>query len=245
MAQIDNLAQGSLDDIFRRIRALEFATNQNNMAIGRDGLSVYDGGVITIENGGLKVTGTAEIIGRLLASGIIDFTGDVNITGPLDVSGLTTLMSDLTVASGGRIIAGTIELNPDGSAKFGTMTISPAGKITSGAAEINPDGSAKFGNTTVSSAGVIKSGNTLIDPSSSNGGFTFVSGGGVGGDAGAVLLRGSSNAGVLATDNASLFAGASSVDVRPDGVYVPGLPTTTEPANLYANASGKLFRSTA
>jgi hypothetical protein len=270
VGQIDNMAQGNLGDIFRRLRALEHASNQNNMAVGRGGIRVHNGGVITIENGGLVVTGTAEIIGSLIASGTIDFTGDVNISGPLDVSGLVTLMSDLVVASGGKITAGSIELNPDGSAKFGTMTISPAGKITSGSAEINPDGSAKFGtlqisstgkitsgtteinpdgsakfgDTTISFAGVIESGNTLIDPDDAMGGFTFNSGGGVGGNGGVVAVRGSGNAGLLTGTTAALFAGSTQVTVANGSVRFDGLPTVTgvEP-NVYLDPStGSLKR---
>lgn len=168
MSQTKNLADDPvIQRLVQRIRQLEYASNQNNMAIGRSGLRVHSGGVITIENGGLVVTGTAEVIGQLLASGIINLTGEVNISGPLNVSGLVQLMSDLVVLSGGRISAGSIELNPDGSAKFGSMTISPEGKITSGSAEINPDGSTKFGGLTISAEGKITSGSAEINPDGS------------------------------------------------------------------------------
>jgi hypothetical protein len=161
-----------------RIRNLETASPMNNAAIGRGGLLVYGGGGITIENeGGLKVTGTAEIIGSLIATGVIDFSGDVTISGPLDVTGVMTLVGDLVVASGGKITAGTIELNPDGSAKFGSLTISPAGKITSGSAEINPDGSVKFGAVTIDTAGKVKVGSAMtLDPSVSSGALVFSNG---------------------------------------------------------------------
>lgn len=241
MAGLDNLDQGSLPDIFRRLRDLETQAGLNGSSIGALGLRVHSGGMITIENGGLTVTGTANIIGSLIASGTIDFTGDVTISGPLDVSGLVTLMSDLVVASGGKITAGSIELNPDGSAKFGSMEISPAGKITSGSAEINPDGSAKFGDTTVSAAGVITSGNTIIDPDASNGGFTFLTGGGVGGSGGSVLLRGDEDAGLLASDTADLFAGATQLSIGDGSVKIDGLPTISSVgANLYMDPSTRL-----
>lgn len=260
MGQINDLSQGNLTKIWDAIRKLQYSTSQNNMAVGRGGVTVYGGGGITIENGGLRVTGSAEIIGELIGSGVMTFTGDVNISGPLDVTGLVTLMSDLIVASGGKIQAGSIELNPDGSAKFGTMTISPTGKITSGSAEINPDGSAKFGtlqissagkitsgtteinpdgsakfgDTTISFAGVIDSGNTLIDPDDANGGFTFKSGGGVGGNGGAVVVKGSGNAGVLTNNTAEIFAGSTQITVANGSVRFTGLPTASglEP-NVY------------
>lgn len=161
MAEIDNLSKGELGRIWAAIRELRYASPVNNTAIGRDGLTVYDGGVITIENGGLRVTGTAEIIGQLIASGSITFNGPVRITGPLDISGLTRIMGDLQVLSGGRFTAGSIELNPDGSAKFGTLAIDPAGKLTSGQATINPDGSAKFGQFDIAANGDLKSKGSL------------------------------------------------------------------------------------
>lgn len=157
MAEIDNLSKGELRKIWAAIRELRYASPVNNTAIGRDGLTVYDGGVITIENGGLRVTGTAEIIGKLVASGEIEFNGPVRITGPLDIEGLTQIMGDLILQSGGKFTAGTIELNPDGSAKFGTLTISPTGKLTSGQATINPDGSATFGQFDIAANGDLKS----------------------------------------------------------------------------------------
>lgn len=163
----DNLSRGDLGKIWKAIRDLRHATPLNKASIGRGGLRVHSGGVITIENGGLKVTGTAEIIGKLIASGTIEFNGPVKITGPLDISGLTQIMGDLRVLTGGKITAGSITLNPDGSAKFGTMTIDPTGKITSGSATINPDGSAKFGTMTVDPTGKITSGLFVLNPDGS------------------------------------------------------------------------------
>lgn len=161
MSRIDNLNSGELKDILRRLRILETATPMNNAAIGRSGLTVYDGGMITIENGGLRVTGTAEIIGELIASGSIIFNGPVRITGDLDIEGLTQIMGDLILAAGGKFTAGTIELNPDGSAKFGTLTIDPDGTLTSGEATINPDGSATFGQFDIAKNGDLDSKGTL------------------------------------------------------------------------------------
>ncbi len=248
MAGLDDLSRGELEGILKRLRALETAAPLQNASIGAGGVRVHSGGVITIQNGGLYVTGTAEIIGTLIASGIIDFTGDVTISGPLNVTGLMTLAGDLVVASGGKITAGTIELNPDGSAKFGTMTISPTGKITSGSAEINPDGSVKFGtflidtagkvtlanDLNVTTGGKIVAGNTTISPSASNGGVEFVSGGGVGGNGGSVVVKGSSNAGLITGTSAALFAGATQLTVGDGSVVIDGLPEVSGvTSNLY------------
>lgn len=242
MGLINDLTQGTVKEIFRRLRALENGAPMNNAAIGRGGIEVYDGGVIRITNGGLSVTGTAEIIGRLFASGIVNFTGEVTITGPLDVSGpmdvsgLVKLMSDLEVHSGGRIKAGSIELNPDGSAKFGSMTISPAGKITSGSAEINPDGSAKFGSTTINPDGTIEFGPGLsVTPDNGSGA--------------AAIMNGASQI-VLTPDNPDYwaqFTGGAYFQglIRGMGLRLSSLPETSEPANLHIDASGNVKRSTA
>lgn len=246
MGAVNDLNAGNLGEIWRAIRQLQAATPLNSASIGAGGLRVYNGGMITIENGGLRVTGTAEIIGELLASGVIDFTGEVNISGPLDVSGLTTLMADLTVASGGRILAGSIELNPDGSAKFGTMTISPAGKITSGAAEINPDGSAKFGSTEISAAGKVTMGGMELDPATLGGQLKFSNSTYLAATPnGAQLSRGDSAA-YVSSSQAGIAKAGVGVGVDSSGPFISGMPTTTQPANLYQDpATGRIYRSTA
>lgn len=162
MAGLHDLSAGGyFADRDKRQRAMETAAPLRNASIGAGGLRVHSGGMITIENGGLRVTGTAEIIGRLVASGTIEFSGEVTISGPLDITGLTQIMGDLILQAGGKFTAGTIELNPDGSAKFGTLTIDPTGKLTSGQATINPDGSAKFGQFDIAANGNLDSKGTL------------------------------------------------------------------------------------
>ena len=248
MAGLDDLAKTDLADIKRRLRILETAAPLQNASIGEDGLRVYGGGVITIENGGLSVSGTAEIIGTLIASGVIDFTGDVTISGPLDVTGLMTLAGDLVVASGGKITAGTIELNPDGSAKFGSMTISPAGKITSGSAEINPDGSVKFGELTIDTAGKVTAGGVSLDPSYLSGSLRFSNGTYLAATPnGAQLVKtGGGGAVTVSASQADISAGAGAVIVNNSGVTLQGLPTTTQKPNLYQDPTTKLlYRSTA
>ena len=115
MGQIDDVNGSALPDILRRLRALEFASNQNNMAVGRGGIRVHSGGGITIENGGLNVTGSATIVGTLNADGTINMsgifvasgemqlngttiaTGDFQVEGPLLVDGNTTFNGELTI----------------------------------------------------------------------------------------------------------------------------------------------------
>lgn len=263
MAGLDDLSRSEISQIRRLLRELSMAAPLQNASIGAGGLRVYDGGVITIENGGLRVTGTAEVIGQLIASGVVDFTGDVTISGPLDVTGLMTLVGDLVVASGGKITAGSIELNPDGSAKFGSMTISPVGKITSGSAEINPDGSVKFGQLTIDTAGKVTAGGVTIDPSYLGGSVKFSNGTYVAATPnGAQLAKGTGGAVTVSDSQADLgvpgggSAIAKSTEMRlqfgtrtfvlnSSGTFFAGLPTTTNPGNLYISpTTGQAFRST-
>lgn len=271
MAEIDNLSKGELGKIWAAIRELRYASPVNNTAIGRDGLTVYDGGVITIENGGLRVTGTAEIIGELIASGSIIFNGPVRITGPFDVEGLTQIMGDLVLAAGGTFTAGTIELNPDGSAKFGTLTISPTGKLTSGQAIINPDGSAKFGqfdiaangnldskgtldikgkstlqdDLEVKGGGKVKVGGMTLDPTVASGAVTFSNGAQVYTNGSSIQMFRGDGVVQVAGDRAAIQWGGAAFSVDAGGRRISNLPPTTEKPNLYVNSSGYLFRSTA
>jgi len=250
MGLIDNLSQSQIGEIFRRLRALENASPMNSGAVGEGGFEVYNGGVITISNGGLNVTGTATILGTLIASGVINFTGVVTISGPLTVSGLTTVTNNLVVASGGKITAGTIELNPDGSAKFGTMTISPTGKITTGTAEINPDGSAKFGSTNIDTSGRVKVGSSMtLDPTVSSGALVFSNGAQVFTDATTVQMFKGGSVVQIDSSSAKLQATGGYINVDSGGVRVDGpLRNSSAPvissvtANVYMDASGNIKR---
>ncbi|KQR02476.1 hypothetical protein ASF72_10605 [Arthrobacter sp. Leaf141] len=262
MGQINNLGQGNGDDFERRLRALENATNQNNMAIGRGGLTVHDGGMITIENGGLRVTGSAEIIGRLFASGLVNFVGEVIISGPLDVSGsvdvsgIMTVLNDLEIASGGLFKAGGIELRPDGSAKFGSLEISAAGKITSGTAVINPDGSVKFGqfniDTTgnVTTEGKIKAGGLTIDPDLLGGSVQFEGGGYLSGTTDGPQITGPAGNAFVFARNA--LAGIQAAAIRLVGAVTiqgglkitnPGTASGAQP-NVHIDDDGNLRKIT-
>lgn len=113
-----------INELKRQIRQLGTATIQNS-SIGRAGIRVYDGGVITIENGGLRVIGwidvdgeirvagtlrgTGELVwtGKITASGQTDLTGPTKVTGAFTVDGLTKLLKTLTVEGGGKIQVGT------------------------------------------------------------------------------------------------------------------------------------------
>lgn len=243
MSQIDNLNADVVAEIFSRLDKLDRAT-MNHSAIGRGGLRVYGGGGITIENeGGLRVTGTAEIIGRLLATGVVDFEGDVTISGPL------------VVEDGGSVTIGSIEFQPDGSAKFGTLTIDPEGKITTGTAEINPDGSATFGNFSIAANGDLTSAGTLtIDGAATlNNDLTVAPGkkiklGGLtlentGASGGQVNFPGGS---ITASTALGMLINHATVEIAANTLKFLDLPITALPANLRVDPStGVVSRSTA
>lgn len=128
MGQIDDVnGHDSIPSILRRLRVVELASNMNSSAVGRGGIRVHSGGGITIENGGLSVTGsaavsgymgvsgTAEITGLLAVSGTTRLTGQTDIWGPLivtgetDLDGLTTINGDTSV-TGRLTVAGPTEV---------------------------------------------------------------------------------------------------------------------------------------
>ena len=224
MAGLDDLSRGELADILRRLRQLETASPLQNASIGSNGLRVYVGGVITIQNGGLNVTGTATITGTLQADGTIaltgtltqsgpsTFTGDTKLNGPTHINGTTDIAGDVTT-TGTFTQNGTTNLNGTTSVK-GNMSVTGGGKITAG--------------------------NTVIDPSASNGGVTFASGGGVGGNGGNVVVKGTGNAGLITDTTAAVFAGASQLTVGDGYVKIDGLETVSGvTANLYMDPSTK------
>ncbi|NMR29949.1 polymer-forming cytoskeletal protein [Crystallibacter degradans] len=247
MSKLNDLTAGNLGDILRRLRRLENSSPLSSSSVGRGRMRFYDNSELLVENGALRVTGTATISGTFDMSGTANFTGTVSITGPLTVAGNTKITGDTDITGplsveGNTDITGTLAIK-------GPATIS--GKLDVTGPMATKGTLAVEGVTTlkndlnVTAGGKITAGNTVISPSSSNGGVEFKSGGGVGGNGGTVAMRGSSNAGVLAGTTASLFAGAYSVDVAGDGVRVTNLPTTGNAPNLYADGSGKLYRSTA
>lgn len=228
MGAIDDLrADDGIAAIWKAIRELQTAANTNSTAIGAGGIRVHSGGVITIENGGLKVTGTAEIIGSLIASGIVDFTGEVTISGPLDVTGLVTLMNDLNVATGGRILAGSAEIHSDGSAVFGKFSIAANGDLTSEGA-LNIKGQTTLNNDLTVAAGkkITLGGMTLENTGGGGGTVNFPTG----------SVSSSSTFGMLITST-------SQVEIAAPNIKLSGLPATSGVTpNVYLDGTGQLKR---
>ncbi len=248
MGQIDNLAQGNVEDIYRRLRALEYASNQNNMAIGRGGLRVHSGGGITIENGGLSVTGSATISGTLNASGTINFTGTVGISGPLTVTGATALNGPTTIG-GNTTVTGTLTTNGpldvNGATTLDGNTTVTGTLTTNGPVNITGE-TTLTGDLNVVGAGNIQVGaNMLLLPGVAGGSIQFSAGGGVENTGGVTAIKGAGNAGLIMNTTSSLFAASNQLDVSPSAVSITGpvklnsLTSTASAANVYFDPISK------
>ena len=247
MAGLDDLSRGQLDGILKRLRALETAAPLQNASIGANGLRVYGGGGINIENGGLVVNGSAQIVGTLNADGTINMrgvfiaTGDVKLNGPTDVTGNFTVtgptkLDGKTDVAGDFTVTGPTKLN--GKTDIGGNTAVDGTLDIKGKSTLQND-------LTVQGGGKVKVGGMTLDPAASGGSVVFSGGGGVQGTSGVVALRGSGNAGFLTDQSASMFAGTTQVDVASGSVTISGLPSTSSgKANVHMDSSGRLYRVT-
>lgn len=233
---VDNLNQGTLNRILARLDKLERGTPMNSSAVGRGGILVHGGGGITIENGGLVVTGTATITGTLQADGTIAFTGTLTQSGPSTFTGHTTMdgpvhINGATDINGATSVNGlttvTGDFNVNGPMKT-TGTLSVEG-VTTLKNDLN-----------VTAGGKIKVGNVNLTPTATDGGLEFISGGAVGANGGAVVVKGTGNAGLITSSNAALFAGATQMTISDGSLSVVGLPTVSGvTSNLYMDPSTK------
>jgi hypothetical protein len=221
MAGLDDLSRGELADILRRLRVLETASPLQNASIGSNGLRVYDGGVITIQNGGLNVTGTATITGTLQADGTITFTGTLTQSGESTFTGPTHF-------DGPTDVTGNFDVD-------GPMT-------TTGTLDVEGVTNLK-NDVNVTGGGKIKAGGLTIDPSVSGGSIVFSGGGGVQGGPGPTLVKGAGNAGFISDTTAAVFAGASQLTVGDGYVKIDGLETVSGvSSNLYMDPSTKRIK---
>lgn len=150
----------SIADLMRQVRRVAKQTIQN-ASIGRAGIRVYDGGWIRIEDGGLSVTGTADVSGRLQGAGTFDWTGPMWLRGsimlPGNLTGVGTLLwsgpwelrgngditgdvgidGDLSLGSG-RFLAGPLIIDKNGGYgarvySTGTLLLDASGNVVAGA----------------------------------------------------------------------------------------------------------------
>ena len=234
MAGLDDLSRGELQGILKRLRILESAAPLQNASIGEGGLRVHSGGQITIQNGGLSVTGTATISGVLNADGTVTLSGTVGISGPLTISGNTSITGNVT-STGTFTNNGPTNLN--GATKT-TGTLSVEG-VTTLKNDLNVTGAGKIiaGQTTIRPSGAINFGDTLTIHPADEFGPAGISDG----LAKYTLTPGGGN-------YFHQFQGGIYVNGRINGMdmILSDLPTTSSPANLYIDPStGVLKRSTA
>lgn len=246
MSNIKDLSQGNLGANRDAIRELQFSSNQNHSAIGRSGLLVYDGGVITIENGGLDVTGSATISGTLSASGNIDMSGvftasgEVNLNGPTAIAGDTTVTGDFTV-TGPTALNGTTTVAGDTTV---TGAFDVDGPMTT-TSTLSVEGVTTLKNDLNVTTGKIVAGDVTIDPSYFDGSLKFANGSYLAATPnGAQLVKGS-GAVTVSTSQADMGVGLNAIIVNTTGTFLNNLPTTTEPANMHVTSGGRVYRSTA
>jgi cytoskeletal protein CcmA (bactofilin family) len=236
MGQIDNLNQSNISDILRRLRTLETASPLNNAAIGRGGIEVYDQGTINVSDGNLIVNGTATISGILNADGTVTLSGTVAISGPFTVSGNTDITGDLAV-TGPTHLNGTTDIAGD-TTVTGDLTTNGPLRVT-GKADITGDldvdgkldinGAATLNNNLTVAAGkkITLGGLTLENTGTSGGQVNFPGGS------------------ITASTALGMLINHATVEIAGTVVKISSLPTTTQPANIYADSAGRLYRSTA
>jgi hypothetical protein len=218
----DNAAQ--IRDLFRRIHNLETSSPLNNSAIGRGGIEVYDQGTLNISDGHLIVNGTATFTGTFTQSGPTSFTGTFTQSGPSTFSGTTNLNGPTNI-SGVTSITGNVTTT--GAFKNNGPTELNGSTKTTGTLSV--DGATTLNNTlTVASGKKITLGGLTLENQSATSGQVQFPGGGI--SASAAL-------GMLITHGTVEIAGTT--------VKISSLPTTSQAPNLYADSSGRLYRSNA
>lgn len=173
-------------------------TDLSSTAVDRGDTHWMNDSRVSID-GVLDVTGLTTISGTLNVSGTTTLSGATTIAGPTGITGALTIAGQLDV-TGPTTLAGTLGITGDTSVT-GALDIEGITTLT--------------GNMDVIGGGKITVGNVILSPSAANGGVEFAGGGGVGGNGGTVLMRGSANAGFLALETtvASVFAGANQLNV--------------------------------
>lgn len=278
MAEKVNLRSSEVKRQKRRVAEYGTQTPLSSTAVERGTTRWLDGSNVVIE-GLLDVTGTANVDGTLNVggtanvSGLLDVTGTFNGSGTNNLDGTNNLsgtnnLTGPTDITGALTIAGSMDVT--GPSTFaGTLGIDGDTTIT-GLLDITGD-TTLTGNMDVLGGGKITVGNTILSPSAANGGVEFASGGGVGGNGGGVVMRGSANAGFMALSNttSSMFAGASQIDVSNSLInlnapqtsvngnlvgtgtldiagtaWIRGLPTTGLPPNMHITSLGQVHIST-
>lgn len=201
------------------------------------------------------LTGPTDVTGNLSIEGTTTISGDTSITGQLDVTGPTNLDGLLTI-NGDTTITGLLDITGDTTVD-GNFEILGNGLFKAGETQIEPTGKATFGDV-------------IIDPASIW--LIQTPGGWISGTGADDITLASTNSGSVSMNSTHTvldFKGQKLTMTEPDTiisnrltvngsietkqnlvvggptVILKNLPPTNQPANLYINASGYLYRSTA
>lgn len=244
MAEKIDLTSSKVQERQRQAGTYGTQTPLSSAAVDRGTTRWLNGSTVVVD-------GLLDVAGTLTASGAIAFSGQTNITGPLAVAGETTvtgpthlngatdIAGDTTVTgtlttngplhvngatdiSGNLDVDGTLDINGAATLR-NDLTITGAGKIKAGVTQLNPDGTLSMGS------------GKRITPDNGTGSFAVESGA-------ASMQLTPSNA-----DYHAQFSGGGYFQglIRGMGLKLASLPTTAQPANLYIDGSGNVFRSTA
>lgn len=203
--------------------------HRDRYATPLNGSSVGSGGQRFYGTGRLTVENEGlYVVGVANISGTLAGDGTLNWSGDVNVTGPTSLDGPTDVG-GALTVDGTMDIK-------GKSTLQNDLDVTSG--------------------GKIKVGGMTLDPTANGGSVVFSGGGGVQGQAGVTAIKGAGNAGVIMNDYVSVFAGASTLDVRSAGItatgnttfsgylIATGLTETTAAANMFVQANGWIYKST-
>ena len=190
-------------------------------------------------SGSLDVTGPTTIDGVLTINGdtsitgLLEVTGDTTISGTLDIEGNTTVASDFEIIAGGLFKSGVTKIEPTGKATFGSFIIDPSSNklIQAPGGWLFSDGS--------DSIGLAGSATSSVNLNSAR----------------AELVFGSSSRVVARPSAIDLTAAKTWVngEIEVSGIsrftsvsfwLAAGLPTTSNPPNLFINSEGRVYRST-
>lgn len=229
MAEKINLRSSKVKEQKRRVADYGTETPLSSTAVERGSTRWLSGSTVVIE-GLLDVTGLTTISGTLNVSGTTTLSGSTTIAGPTGITGALTI-------AGATSITGQLDVTGP-TTLAGTLDITGNTKLT--------------GNMDVLGGGKITVGNTILSPGASNGGVEFASGGGVGGNAGGVVMRGSANSGfmALADTTSSMFAGASQITASSADIKVASplinlnAPQTSVNGNLVVTGTAKVTSNT-
>lgn len=145
---VDHPGFGAAQDLKRTQRNQGVATITNS-SIGRNGIRFYDGGKALFQGGGgVEIQDTGYIIingsltglgefnwegafvqtGQSTFTGPTTFTGTINATGNTAWSGIMSILGDIIILPGGRLVVGNMIIDPanGGSVKY------PGGAVVKG-----------------------------------------------------------------------------------------------------------------